>query len=219
MNLLKDNIKKCILSTLPQHLARRWAVRFTVLWIWSWSADTKALPDAAKAGISPIWNIIFSLGLLFGIEGSVYFSNIRGREQKDGENENEYFTVATIGAAFFAVLCTVIFVFFDKQILMLFGADEAFLPKSKEYRCYRLFLFLCRCGNGYCHCPAQQPDYEIHRCRRRSPVTAGSKRMLPHRSSPVWWSVRTADGRCVSVLTVRTRNRTAITFAVNMGKD
>ena len=135
MNLLKDNIKKCILSTLPQPLARRWAVRFTVLWIWSWSADTKALPDAAKAGISPIWNIIFSLGLLFGIEGSVYFSNIRGREQKDGENENEYFTVATIGAAFFAVLCTVIFVFFDKQILMLFGADEAFLPKSKEYRC------------------------------------------------------------------------------------
>lgn len=138
--------------------------------------------SAAMAVISPIWNIIFSLGLLFGIGGSVYFSNIRGCADKNGEDENEYFTVATIGAAFFAVVCTVIFVFFDKQILMLFGADEtmislcqkyllpikfviptylftqtfaAFLYQSKKHCSHRLFFFLRGRSNGDCDSTAQ----------------------------------------------------------------
>lgn len=89
--------------------------------------------SAAMAVISPIWNIIFSLGLLFGIGGSVYFSNIRGRADKNGENENEYFTVAVIGAAVFSVLCMVVFVFFDEQILLLFGADKSMIPLCRKY--------------------------------------------------------------------------------------
>lgn len=89
--------------------------------------------SAAMAVISPIWNIIFSLGLLFGIGGSVYFSNIRSKSSKNGENENEYFTVAMSGAAFFSVLCTLVFVFFDKQILMIFGADESMIPLCQKY--------------------------------------------------------------------------------------
>lgn len=89
--------------------------------------------SAAMAVISPIWNIIFSLGLLFGIGGSVYFSNIRGREGKSGGEENEYFMVAVIGAAFFSVVCTAVFVLFDGQILTLFGADEAMIPLCRRY--------------------------------------------------------------------------------------
>ena len=34
---------------------------------------------AALAVVAPIWNIIYSLGLLMGIGGSVLFSTIRGR--------------------------------------------------------------------------------------------------------------------------------------------
>ena len=34
---------------------------------------------AALAVVAPIWNIIYSLGLLMGIGGSVLFSTIRGK--------------------------------------------------------------------------------------------------------------------------------------------
>ena len=37
---------------------------------------------AALAVVAPVWNIIYGLGLLFGIGGAVYFSTIRGKEEK-----------------------------------------------------------------------------------------------------------------------------------------
>ena len=36
---------------------------------------------AAMAVISPIWNIIYSLGLLMGIGGSVLLSTLRGKSE------------------------------------------------------------------------------------------------------------------------------------------
>ena len=35
--------------------------------------------SAALAVVAPVWNIIYSLGLLMGIGGSVLFSTIRGK--------------------------------------------------------------------------------------------------------------------------------------------
>ena len=58
---------------------------------------------AALAVVAPIWNIIYSLGLLAGIGGSVLFSNLRGRADKNGADENEYFTVSMLLAVLFAV--------------------------------------------------------------------------------------------------------------------
>ena len=40
---------------------------------------------AALAVVAPIWNIIYSLGLLMGIGGSVLFSTIRGRSDDEEE--------------------------------------------------------------------------------------------------------------------------------------
>ena len=37
---------------------------------------------AALAVVSPIWNIIYSLGLLMGIGGSVLFSTLRGESEQ-----------------------------------------------------------------------------------------------------------------------------------------
>lgn len=56
-------------------------------------------PDgaAALAVVAPVWNIIYSLGLLTGIGGSVLFSARRGGGQSDNE-ANEYFTAAVIGS-------------------------------------------------------------------------------------------------------------------------
>ena len=52
---------------------------------------------AALAVVAPVWNIIYSLGLLMGIGGSVIFSTKRGSARSDG-SENQYFTAAAIGA-------------------------------------------------------------------------------------------------------------------------
>lgn len=57
---------------------------------------------AALAVVAPVWNIIYSLGLLMGAGGSVLFSIRRGGETGDG-SENQYFSAALIGAVVLAV--------------------------------------------------------------------------------------------------------------------
>ena len=58
-------------------------------------------PDgtAALAVVAPVWNVIYSIGLLMGIGGSVIFSTKRGSGMSaDGEDE-QYFTAAVIGSS------------------------------------------------------------------------------------------------------------------------
>lgn len=86
---------------------------------------------AALAVVAPIWNIIFSLGLLTGIGGSVLYSHARGKSTK-GE-ANEFFTVSMLATIFFALASWAAIVFFEKPLLMLFGADETLLPLAQEY--------------------------------------------------------------------------------------
>ena len=63
-------------------------------------------PDgtAALAVVAPVWNIIYSLGLLMGIGGSVIFSTLRGKIRQKSENENEYFTTAVIGSVVLSII-------------------------------------------------------------------------------------------------------------------
>lgn len=86
---------------------------------------------AALAVVAPIWNIIYSLGLLTGIGGSVLYSHARGKSTK--EEANEFFTVAFIGTVLFAVASWVAIVFFEEPLLMPFGANEALLPLAQDY--------------------------------------------------------------------------------------
>lgn len=100
---------------------------------------------AALAVVAPVWNIIYSLGLLMGIGGSVIFSTKRG-SAKGGGNENEYFTASVIGSVALAVLAWAGLLLFERPILTFFGADEALLALAKEYVrpirfVFPLFLF------------------------------------------------------------------------------
>lgn len=88
---------------------------------------------AALAVVTPIWNIIYSLGLLMGIGGSVIFSMLRGQSRDNQRRSNEYFTAALIGACFLALVTWVGIGLFDRQLLILFGADETLLPLAREY--------------------------------------------------------------------------------------
>ncbi len=92
-------------------------------------------PDgtAALAVVAPIWNIIYSLGLLMGIGGSVLLSTLRGISEKNQRQSNKYFTAALIGVTFLAALSWLGVVFLDRELLTLFGAEETLLPLARQY--------------------------------------------------------------------------------------
>ena len=87
---------------------------------------------AALAVVAPVWNIIYSLGLLMGIGGSVIFSTKRGSEKKD-DSENQYFTAAVIGSAILALLAWAALLCFERPILTFFGANESLLVLARKY--------------------------------------------------------------------------------------
>ncbi len=78
---------------------------------------------AALAVVAPIWNIIYSLGLLMGIGGSVLFSTIRGKGEEHTRQSNEYFSVSIIGSAILAALAWAGIALFDEPLLRFFGAE------------------------------------------------------------------------------------------------
>ena len=86
---------------------------------------------AALAVVAPVWNVIYSLGLLTGIGGSVIFSIRRGSAEKGGENQ--YFTAAVLGSVLLALLAWVGVLCFEGPVLTFFGADSSLLPLAKEY--------------------------------------------------------------------------------------
>ena len=92
-------------------------------------------PDgtAALAVVAPIWNVVYSLGLLMGIGGSVIFSTVRGQGTQKNGNENEYFTVSVIGSIMLAVMSWLVILFFEKPILLFFGADNSLSPLAESY--------------------------------------------------------------------------------------
>jgi len=87
---------------------------------------------ASLAIFAPIWNILFSIGLLFGIGGAVIFSTIKG-EHNDPDRQNGYFTVSLIASTVLAVFFTLLFWCFDGEILKIFGASEELLPMCLIY--------------------------------------------------------------------------------------
>ena len=87
---------------------------------------------AALAVVAPVWNIIYSLGLLMGIGGSVIFSTKRGSEKSDG-SEHQYFTSAVIGAVILSILAWIGVMNFERPILTFFGADESLLVMAQKY--------------------------------------------------------------------------------------
>ena len=83
---------------------------------------------AALAVVAPVWNIIYSLGLLTGIGGSVLLSTMQGQAAGSEKRSNEYFSAAVIGTVILAALAWAGLLFFDRPLLTLFGAEETLLP-------------------------------------------------------------------------------------------
>ena len=88
---------------------------------------------AALSVVAPIWNIIYSLGLLMGIGGSVIFSILKGSRESENRQTNEYFTCSVIGSIFLAILAWLVIIFFDRELMTFFGAAKNLLPLTQEY--------------------------------------------------------------------------------------
>lgn len=98
---------------------------------------------AALAVVAPIWNIIYSLGLLMGIGGSVIFSTLKGRTDLKSRDENEFFSASVIGSVFLAVAAWIILIFFGKELLVFFGAKGSFLALAETYIIPVKFVLPC----------------------------------------------------------------------------
>ena len=101
---------------------------------------------AALAVVAPVWNVIYSLGLLMGIGGSVIFSIKRGGGDGKKGNENQYFTAAVIGSILLSVIAWIGILVFERPILTFFGADPSLLALAQRYMqpvkvVFPLFLF------------------------------------------------------------------------------
>lgn len=77
-------------------------------------------PDgaAAMSVIAPVWNIIYSFGLLTGIGGSVLYGVSKGKGSKKA---NLYFTSAVVFSAIISAVLWVIILVFEDKLLLLFG--------------------------------------------------------------------------------------------------
>ncbi len=92
-------------------------------------------PDgsAALAVFAPIWNLIYSFGLLAGIGGSVLFSNIRGKAGNNEKESNEYFTASIICGGILTAIALITILCFNEPLLVFFGADKTLLPLARDY--------------------------------------------------------------------------------------
>lgn len=82
-------------------------------------------PDgtAALAVVAPVWNVIYSLGLITGIGGSVLLSAKRGSGAAGQAEANEYFTTAVLASVLLAALAWAGVWLLEEPILRFFGAD------------------------------------------------------------------------------------------------
>jgi len=97
--------------------------------------------NAALAVFNPLWSIIYCLGLLAGIGGSVLFANARGR--KDENTAQEYFTLSVVFGLALSVLALLGIGLFKEQLFCFFGADDALLHLAKQYLAPIYFAIPC----------------------------------------------------------------------------
>lgn len=100
---------------------------------------------AALSVVMPVWTIVFSLGLLFGVGGGALMSEARGANDK--KRGDVIFTCALVCVSAVSLAAWAMILFCEEPLLRLFGADETLLPLAKGYlRWLRFFVPLFTMG-------------------------------------------------------------------------
>lgn len=87
---------------------------------------------ATMAIIAPIWNLLFSLGLLAGIGGSVLYAVRRGARVSTAP-ANRYFTAALLMGVVLSIASAIGLFFFVTPLIRLFGGEGELLDLSLRY--------------------------------------------------------------------------------------
>ncbi len=88
---------------------------------------------AALAVFASLWNIIYGLGLLAGIGGSVLFSTMRGSDEKNVRRSNEIFAASLFLGILFSVILEVFICCSNNKLFLFFGADDLTLSMAQAY--------------------------------------------------------------------------------------
>ena len=97
--------------------------------------------NAALAVFSPFWSIIFCLGFLAVVGGSVLFANYRG--ENDEQTAQEYFTLSIIYGILLSAVAMLGIGIFQDPLFRFFGADDELLPLAKLYLKPILYAIPC----------------------------------------------------------------------------
>lgn len=87
---------------------------------------------AAIAILAPVWNIIFSLGLLAGMGGSVLYAIRRGKSAAV-QGANRFFTAALLLGLVLSILAAIGLFLFEDPLLRFFGGEGEALRLAKLY--------------------------------------------------------------------------------------
>lgn len=134
MNLLKGNIRQIYFKYLAAAFGS--ALITSIYSIVDMAMVGKYQgPDgtAALAVVAPVWNLIYSLGLLMGIGGSVLYSARKGSGKSKDGSENQYFTASLIGSIVLALLAWLVLIFFERPLLTFFGGNGDILELAIQY--------------------------------------------------------------------------------------
>lgn len=135
MDLLKDNLKKLYLRFLIPSLGS--AMVMSIYTLTDAIVIGKGVGSDALAALSittPLLCILMSMGILFGVGGSVQMSVYRGTGNY--EKANRYFTLSFATLALIAVLLWIIYGFGISPILRIMGANDILYPYALAYMRY-----------------------------------------------------------------------------------
>lgn len=132
MDLLKDNIKpiyrKYLIAASGSALVASVFGMIDAMMVGQYHGPSG---NAALAVFNPIWSIVYSLGLLAGIGGTVLFAKECGAQRKNVADE--YFSLTIFYGIVLSLLAMVGIGLFHKQLFRFFGADEELLALAKRY--------------------------------------------------------------------------------------
>ena len=86
---------------------------------------------APLAEVAFLWSVVYGIGL-WGIDGSVPYSEAKGKGC-DKQERNRFFTTALIITLALLLAFCGVFVFFIAQILTFFGANENLIPLCEQH--------------------------------------------------------------------------------------
>ncbi len=135
MDLLKDNLKKLYLRFLIPSLGS--AMVMSIYTLTDAIVIGKGVGPDALAALSittPLLCILMSMGILFGVGGSVQMSVHRGTGNY--QKADRFFTLSFTTLAVIAILLWIIYGFGISTLLRLMGANDVLYPHALAYMRY-----------------------------------------------------------------------------------